>query len=299
MDYPPIMPFDRPADLLAGFIAARPDPAVPELVMAGEQWAPRDKRIAEHSHEVWEFYLQVEGSSVWRAGRRRFTAEPGGLLVAPPGVNHALPDRQETDHHYLFAAVDLPRVARRLGREVLATFRPGELQIRPRAGETRPAFQALVRELTLLRPWRSQALRLAVDALVLEVARALAGGESQAVGLHPAVHRAMRLIEQEPERAWPATTLARLAGVSAPHLNDLFRRELGTTPHAFLLKTRLDRATELLRRGDWPITRLALELGFSSGQHFAAAFKRYHGCTPREFASSAKSSGVSPRKNSP
>lgn len=282
------MSYDRPSDLLAGFIAARPDASVPELVMAGEQWAPPEKRIAEHSHEVWEFYLQVEGKSVWRAGRQRLELGPGGLLVAPPGVRHALPERQPGAHHYLFAAVDLERVARRLGVGPMAVFKPGEMLFRAAAGEIRPAFQSLVREVSLVRPWRSVALRIAVDTLALEVSRVLGGEPTRPLGRHPAVHRAALLIEQEPERAWRTPALAQRAGVSAPHLVTLFRRDLGTTPRAFLLATRMQRATELLRRGDWTITRLALELGFSSSQHFAAAFKRHHAMTPSEFVASGR-----------
>lgn len=278
------MPFDRPDDLLAGFIAVSPSNEVPELIMAGEQWAPRDKRIAEHSHDVWEFYLQVSGSSVWRTGRRRHVLNPGGLLVAPPGVNHALPGEQPSDHHYFFAAVDLPIITQRLGAEVADAFESGAVQTRAQAGEARAAFQTLVREITILRPWRSIALRLAVDALVLEIARSLSGGQSEPVGLHPAVHRAVRLIEQEPERGWKTPTLARLAGVSPPHLNDLFRRELGTTPHAYIIRTRLERAAELLRAGGWQITRLAHNLGFCSSQHFTSAFKQHFGLTPRAFS---------------
>jgi len=279
------MPFDRPADLLAGFIATRPDPEVPELIMVGEQWAPRGQRIGAHSHEDWEFYYQVEGLSRWRVARRTYEIQAGALFAAPPGVRHEMPEHQRGEHHYCFVAVDVARCARRIGSDVAEVFlKSSEPRVIESAGEARAAFQTLVREVSIVRPWRAAALRMATDAFVLEVARLLSGGEQRALGRHPAVTRALRLMEQEPERAWRVPVLARLAGCSPAHLTELFRRELGATPHQHLLTLRLERAAELLALGEIPVTHLALTLGFSSGQHFAAAFRRRFGHSPRQHA---------------
>lgn len=251
--------------------------------MAGEQWAPRGQRIGAHAHENWEFYYQVDGRSRWRSGRRTYEVEAGGLFVAPPGVRHGMPERQPVEHHYYFASVAVEACARRLGAEVVASFQVAtEPLVVEEAGEVRGAFQALVREVSIVRPWRAAGLRLATDELVLEVARLLSGGEARALGRHPAVTRAVRLIEQEPERAWRVPALASLAGASAAHLTELFRKELGTTPHGHLMAVRLERAAALLKQGQMPITQLAVSLGFASSQHFAAAFRKRYGKTPRE-----------------
>jgi len=47
---------------------------------------------------------------------------------------------------------------------------------------------------------------------------------------------------------------------------------------------RIDRAKQYLQQKTIPITTLAMELGFSSSQHFAAVFKRRTGTTPRTYA---------------
>lgn len=226
------MPFERPTNLLAGFIAVHPDPGVPELLMAGEQWAPQTKAIAEHSHGVWEFYYQVGGCSVWRVGRRVVRLAPSGLLVISPGLRHSLLASQESEQHYLFAALDLNQIAARIGSEVIQVYHPDHPQLVPNAGEARNAFQNLMRELTILRDWRSRALQLSVDALVIEVGRCLHGGGFRKMELHPAIHRAVGLMEQEPEQPWNTTALARRAGVSIPHLNALFQKYLRTAWNA-------------------------------------------------------------------
>lgn len=61
-----------------------------------------------------------------------------------------------------------------------------------------------------------------------------------------------------------------------------FRRDLATTPHAFLMQLRVRRATMLLAAGE-SIIGAAAEAGFADQSHFTRHFKRVHGMTPGEF----------------
>jgi AraC-like DNA-binding protein len=73
------------------------------------------------------------------------------------------------------------------------------------------------------------------------------------------------------------------------------RRELGTTPHAYLMAVRTDRAADLLMRGR-SIAAAAAEAGFSDQSHFARHLKKRYGTTPGAFATryaSASSRGDS------
>jgi AraC-like DNA-binding protein len=59
-----------------------------------------------------------------------------------------------------------------------------------------------------------------------------------------------------------------------------FRERFGTSPKAYQDLVRVDEARRLLRESRMDITSIAIELGFSSSQHFAARFRRVAGCTP-------------------
>ncbi len=48
----------------------------------------------------------------------------------------------------------------------------------------------------------------------------------------------------------------------------------------YLRKTRMERAAELLRSGDFNVTEAALEVGYSSLSHFSLAFHQTFGCCP-------------------
>jgi AraC family transcriptional regulator len=76
------------------------------------------------------------------------------------------------------------------------------------------------------------------------------------------------------------SSLARSVFSSPFHLARVFRRETGLSLHAQLNRLRLRQALEEIADGVPDLTRLALELGFSSHSHFTCAFKREFGDSP-------------------
>lgn len=73
--------------------------------------------------------------------------------------------------------------------------------------------------------------------------------------------------------------IAQQAGLSRMHFAAQFRLATGTTPHAFLLNRRIERAKTLLER-DMPIVQVALAVGFQAQAHFTTAFRGASGTTP-------------------
>ena len=68
--------------------------------------------------------------------------------------------------------------------------------------------------------------------------------------------------------------IARAVHCSVFHLCRSFRRATGLTLHAYRDQVRLRLALERLEDGERDLTRLALDLGYSSHSHFTAAFRR-------------------------
>ena len=64
----------------------------------------------------------------------------------------------------------------------------------------------------------------------------------------------------------------------------LFKRATGMTPHAWLLRLRLERALALMRQHrQMPMTEVAHAVGFFDQSHFTRAFRRAYGVTPAQF----------------
>ncbi|WP_426409780.1 helix-turn-helix domain-containing protein [Bradyrhizobium ganzhouense] len=77
--------------------------------------------------------------------------------------------------------------------------------------------------------------------------------------------------------------LAAVAGLSRMHFASQFRAATGLCPHEFLLQRRIRRAAELMRDTTMPIMEIALAVGFQTQAHFTTVFKRFTGCTPRNW----------------
>jgi AraC family transcriptional regulator len=107
------------------------------------------------------------------------------------------------------------------------------------------------------------------------------------IGRQKLFDRAKLLLTSFLERRWTLAAIAAAVGVSPVYLTQVFQEVEGLPLYRYQLQRRLARALDLL--GDYiDLTRLALDLGFSSHSHFSAAFKRAYGQTPSEFQRSAR-----------
>jgi AraC family transcriptional regulator len=80
-----------------------------------------------------------------------------------------------------------------------------------------------------------------------------------------------------------STSLADIAaacGLSANYFARSFRETTGFTPHAWLLRARIQRAINLLRQRDATISDVAAACGFANQSHFSRVFAREVGLSP-------------------
>lgn len=99
-----------------------------------------------------------------------------------------------------------------------------------------------------------------------------------------ALTRACSFIAENLGERFTLDDLARQAGVSRFHFARLFRVSTGDSPMAYLLKSRIERAKQMLLQDDRPVCEIAAVLGFCDQSHLTRTFRRLTGLTPREFA---------------
>jgi AraC-like DNA-binding protein len=80
--------------------------------------------------------------------------------------------------------------------------------------------------------------------------------------------------------------LARAAGLSKAHFSREFRRTFGSSPHAYLLTRRLERAAALLRTTDRSVAEICLSVGLVSVGSFTTSFTRMFGRSPTAYRAS-------------
>ncbi len=151
------------------------------------------------------------------------------------------------------------------------------------AGEQLPGAAAAIQ--TIARPgdllMRQLALAELVDA-------ALPGGErAGGTGRSRAVARAVDFLEAAFESQPSLDDIARAAGANRFVLVRDFRRRLGITPYAYLVRLRVARARDLLARGV-PAIEVAARTGFADQAHLSRQFKRVFGLSPVRYARAAR-----------
>jgi AraC-like DNA-binding protein len=233
-------------------------------------------------------------NAVWirHAGSRPFVADPQLTTIYNRGQEYTRasvsPDGDRCDWFAVAPEIALD-VARRLDPKVdddpSRPFRhefvacPSDLYLRQRR-----SFLALA---------AGRVDSLAAEQGVIEiVAAALAEGyrDSLAHIKHPRrsdeaqrdlVERARAEIARRVTERITVTELARDLGTSPYHLCRVFRARTGLTLHAYHLDVRLRLLLERLPTSAADLSRIAVELGFSSHSHMTAVLRRRTGRTPR------------------
>jgi len=82
--------------------------------------------------------------------------------------------------------------------------------------------------------------------------------------------------------------LARVALLSESHFLRRFRDAFGETPHRYLQRRRIERATALLRDTEHPVTEVCLAVGFTSLGTFSRTFSELLGVSPSAYRARAR-----------
>jgi YesN/AraC family two-component response regulator len=114
------------------------------------------------------------------------------------------------------------------------------------------------------------------------------GSETQRIAL-----KAMTYIHAYYAEPISRKDLANYVGLSERHLTRCFHQEMGMTPITYLNRYRVKQARGLLDAGDKGITKIAIEVGFSSSSYFTRVFREEVGVSPRAYMQSRCAPGNS------
>jgi AraC family transcriptional regulator len=135
--------------------------------------------------------------------------------------------------------------------------------------------------------WEELAIRVAGHAVQVDN-----GIELDRSAISPAtvarVTRTVRMIQAQAASELTLTDLSREARLSPFHYLRTFECVTGTTPHQYLLRTRLRAAATRLAIGTEKILDVALSAGFGDISNFNRAFRAEFGVSPRDFRRSRR-----------
>jgi AraC-like DNA-binding protein len=94
------------------------------------------------------------------------------------------------------------------------------------------------------------------------------------------LRRVTAYIAEHLDHDLPLAQLGAVVYMSPYHFARLFQRSTGVSPHRFVVRARIDRATTLLAASEVSIAGIARAVGFQTPSHFSTVFRRITGTTP-------------------
>lgn len=167
---------------------------------------------------------------------------------------------------------------------------PPMIHVRDPAGSVGRYAESLIEliaaEIDEPRPGSDTIVARLTDVLVVVVLRAyletLEPGEGGWLGAlgQPGLAEAVRAIHREPERAWTATDLAALAGMSRSTFYACFTEAVGESPGSYLRRWRIHVACRLMREDGLSAAAAGRRIGYRTEAAFSNAFVGVMGMRP-------------------
>lgn len=187
---------------------------------------------------------------------------------------------------------------------LLADVLPPWIHVRsdlPEAGTFRWLLDRLVEERQSELPGAELASAQLAQLLFIQILRAHLGeghregrGWLRALG-DPRIAPALRVMHEDPSRAWRLEDLAGVCAMSRTTFAERFRTVAGVAPLAYLTQWRMRLAEHALRDdAKASVASIANAVGYASESAFSNAFKRTNGRSPKSYRDECDRTGQRP-----
>ena len=222
----------------------------------------------------------AEGSGTVELAGRHYRLRAGMSYSYGPGVSHVIRNdsaRPMLKYYVAFAGSEAKRL---LDESPLHVGRAVQVSSPKEIVEL---YEILQREGTSETEYGARICAALVPVLIMKITeRAVpyAVGESRALATY---HRAKHWIERHYVHLRTVEQAAQACHIEVAYLSRLFQRFGHTTPYRFIMRLKMNRATELLVDGGMLVKEVAAKLEFADAFHFSRVFKRLYGLPPGRF----------------
>jgi len=232
-----------------------------------------------HSHDQLGIGVIAFGAQRSWSGVGAVNASAGDVIMVNPGEVHDGAPLDGNPRGWRMIYIDPALVVREVEEEIA-----GQVEIVHPVARDRLLAAHFARLFACL--IASQSARLAAEENLLRSLVYVFGQHGMArpssSGPSPCVARAVQRLDSAPDTSVSLAELAALSGASRFQLLRGFAREIGITPHAYLVQRRVRLARQLLADGQTP-AQAALLAGYADQSHMTRAFVRQLGVTPGRY----------------
>jgi two-component system, response regulator YesN len=97
------------------------------------------------------------------------------------------------------------------------------------------------------------------------------------------IRQAIQYMKRCHRQSMSLDEVAHYCSLSKYHLSHLFKKEVGVSFIDLLNQIRVDKAVYYLKTSDLPVQQIAGLVGYQDANYFSRIFKRYLGCSPKEY----------------
>ncbi|GJH26944.1 AraC family transcriptional regulator [Caballeronia novacaledonica] len=272
-------------DLMKDRVEYKRSNEIPGLVLSEARFS--DFRFEQHYHLDYHVALVTEGVQRQKFHGETLLLTPGSIQLMPAGEVHD--GISAGDESYTLKTFRLsPELLKGLGEEILEKDRfPASggsvLQDSLLAGHLSQLHDALragpgsLEQMKVEAEWLTLLDHLFVQTRMVKprfIKGTLTPAQWQRVREYCDVHLAEKITLEE---------LAAICNLERFHFLKLFKQTVGMTPHAWVVRLRLERACVLLSHTDRSLTQVAQQVGFYDQSHFSRAFRQAFGVAPSKY----------------
>lgn len=225
------------------------------------------------------------GTGIVRVGEHEYALKAGqGFLIYPHVVTYYEADgRQPWTYSWIgFQGSEAAAVLARTGLTPEEPVFPMDLRVMPGFYEQLSEAAASKGSAGLkLQSLLYQFLSALVEAAPADASEAASTRKQDAY-----VHRGMDFIHTHYGEDISVAQLASILGLDRKYLSAIFKEAVGVPPQRYLLRYRMDKASELLADGRYTIGEVARSVGYRDALLFSRMFKKAKGVSPQQYKDS-------------
>ena len=254
----------------------------PELKIEAYSFKGIMQKFPNHFHDYYVIGFIESGERCLSCKNRKYTVEPGDLLLFNPRDNHTC--EQINGRTLDYRCINVPpetmsKAAFEItGKDYLPYFSPAVIFHSELASLLRELHMIIMEEEKDFR--KEEIFFFLLEQLIEEFSEE--GIEQSG----PEENRETKIICNYLEKNYMKNItldeLSGLTGLSKYYLLRSFTKQKGISPYRYLETIRIDRAKKLLEQGVLPI-EAALQTGFADQSHFSNFFKKFIGLTPKQY----------------
>lgn len=247
----------------------------------------------------WRMYFVVDGDACVRIYGDIHSLTPGHLYLIPAYEPHENICEGKFDHHYVHFTVEDPSLSALLERYQLAFGIPASAlseSLYARIADLCRGFELPTPVPQIYEKgsnyvcWGKRYEALASDVkmelegcLRILLSHFIRHSTERSAKIHPVVAKGKNYIDANCRRPILIDNVADYLDIRAETFSRLFRRDMGESPHDYLMRKRINSAKSLLKLSSMSVKQIAAECGFCDSSYFCLSFRRLTGMTPGRF----------------